>query len=309
MHLAVALGCVVLSACGRPERTPGADTSSRARPSRPAVARPRPAGSAWVAGAGPALFVRLNEGSDSAEIVIPVLADGTVEDSGLATAGRLGRPRLDLFSRAGTSGSGAVRDLLGAVEGECTEWPLASVVPTSGIASGRWTVGLVAGHAAAVALDSIEGLPPGDSARLAADLAGAASALPDDTIAEFRGLPFRVRAAYRFRAAPGMIAVVAEITRTVAQEAYPREERILMIAERPDQPSAAPLVTRYAERASDLEDQVASADVLAVLLLGPDRMPSIIVSREAGEAAWYALLTRDATAGWRLRWSSAATGC
>jgi hypothetical protein len=159
-----------------------------------------------------------------------------------------------------------------------------------------------------LAIDSIETLATPDSARLAADIARIASALPGDTSAVFRGLPFVVNKAWRARIPNGQTILTAVIVRNVNQEANPRQERIFLIAERDSGSTGARFAPRYSERIVGLEETLETTDPIAIVLLGSDHHPIVIVSRDAGKGLSYALIER--TAGeWRRRWASAYAGC
>ena len=69
----------------------------------------------------------------------------------------------------------------------------------AGVTVAPWTAAFAVGRVTAIPLDSIEGLAPRDSARLATDLTRLASGLADDTSSTFRGLPFVVLRAWRTR--------------------------------------------------------------------------------------------------------------
>jgi hypothetical protein len=118
-----------------------------------------------------------------------------------------------------------------------------------------------------------------------------------------------VRAVRRFSPAPGVQALVADVRRKVNQEANPREEHILLVAERDSAQPASPWTTAYFERVADNEETIESDDVLAAVALGPAHTPSLVISREFNEGFAYALLERDGPKHWRLRWSSAYAGC
>ena len=172
-----------------------------------------------------------------------------------------------------------------------------------------WTVAFEAGHAVELALDSIEGLSTADSARLAADIARIASALPGDTSAVFRGLPFVVNKAWRARIPTGQTVLTAVVVRNVNQEANPRQERILLIAEGDSGNASANRFTpRYTERKVGLEETLETTDPIAMLLLGSDRHPTVIVTHDAGNGLSYALIERIG-GQWQRRWASTYAGC
>lgn len=301
-------------ACTGDETPPARDTVVQAAPVTTAATPPAPASAAWNdTVAGPALFVA-GGSPDVAQLVFPEFTDSTLTDTSAFDLGRVSGARVDLFTRAGAAGAASLSSAPARPprEEECTSWPtarLAAAASSSTPPRAPWTVGFLAGHATAIPLDSVETLPQPDSARLVADVARLASALPDDTAPSFRGLPFVVLAARRFSPAPRVQAIFAEVSRKVNQEARPREERILLVAERDSASPALPWVASYAERVSDTEENVEASDVLAAVALGPARTPTLVIGREYGEGFSYALLERVGPKKWRLRWSSAYAGC
>jgi hypothetical protein len=182
-------------------------------------------------------------------------------------------------------------------------------IPASDTAAAReWAVGFATGHATAVAVDSIASLPTADSARLAADIARIASSLPGDTATVFRGLPFVVTNAWRMREPNGQILIAAVVVRNVNQEANPRQERILLLAARDTTVSSPRYVPQYFERITGLEETVENTELIAMVLLGADRRPTLVVARDAGHGLSFALIEQIA-GKWVHRWSSAYSGC
>jgi hypothetical protein len=159
-----------------------------------------------------------------------------------------------------------------------------------------------------VPLDSIEGFASADSALLAADIARIASALPGDTSATFRGLPFVVTKAWRTRLPGGPDVLIAIVVRNVNQEANPQQERILLIAERDPATPTARFTAQYSERRAGLEETIETTDPIAVVLLGVDRRPAVVVTRDAGNGVSYSFIERTADR-WQRRWASAYAGC
>lgn len=306
---------VTASACTGDAPPSARDSVVPPPPVATTAALPTPASIAWndTVG-GPALFVA-GGSPQVAQLVFPEFTDSTLTDSSVFDLGRVAGARVELFTRGGAAGAAELtsRPALPTREEECTSWPTARLAlaragqnPTT---PAPWTVGFLAGRATPIPLDSVETLPQPDSARLVADVARLASALPNDTAPSFRGLPFVVLAARRFSAAPGVQAIVAEVSRKVNQEARPREERILVVAERDSAVPALPWVASYSERVSDNEETIEASDVLAAVSLGPSRTPTLVIGREYGEGFAYALIERAGPRRWRLRWSSAYAGC
>ena len=83
----------------------------------------------------------------------------------------------------------------------------------------------------ALAIESIETLVTRDSARLAARIARMVDVIPSDTsVADFRGLPVTVRAAWRLAVAEADTLVVALVVRRVPIESEPLEELFTIVS-------------------------------------------------------------------------------
>jgi hypothetical protein len=264
--------------------------------------------SAWDPSAGPALFAAGQTPTEAA-VVVPSFTDTLALDTAQVDVGGLRALQIDLFAGGRRVGTARVASTAPSTRTDsCRSWPTARLVLASDTAAAPpWTVGFEAGHASEVAIDSIEGLATADSASFAADVARIASALPGDTAAAFRGLPFVVKKAWRVRS-PSIGRVLAAITvRNVNQEANPLQERLLVVAER-DTTSATRYVPVYFERVTGLEETLETTDLLAMLLLGAERHLTIVVARDAGNGSSYALIERIG-GQWRRGWASAYAGC
>jgi hypothetical protein len=266
--------------------------------------------STWDSSAGPALFVVGQTPSDAA-IIVATQGDSTLLDTTRFDLGHLRSLEIDLFAGGTRIGTARVTAIASPSRSDsCTTWPGAMLLPTTSGGAGfpAWTVGFQVGHASEVVLDSIEGLPTADSSRLAVDVARIASVLPGDTAAFFRGLPFVVQKAWRSRMLnPQLLAAI--VVRNVNQEANPLQERLLLIAERDTTASAASrYVPVYYERVTGLEETIETTDLMAMLLLGAERWPTVVVMRDAATGSSYALIERIA-GRWERRWTSAYGGC
>jgi hypothetical protein len=261
--------------------------------------------------AGPVLFVAGSNETEAA-IIFPHFTDSTLGTVSALDTGEVGHAKADLFARAGAIGTAIiVPKTAGVLGGECTAWPTATVRSldrAGGGVPGPWTVGFVTGHASAIPMDSMPMLSPADSAHRAADIARVAASLTNDTAPAFKGLPFELQHAGRFSIAPGIDGMAAVLVRHVNEEANPREEHVFLIAER-DSTRSAEWTAAYSERESGSEDDLETNDVLAVVRLGTGRTPTIVLSRDYGDGGVYSLIEHAAPGQWRLRWSSAYTGC
>lgn len=262
---------------------------------------------AWDERAGRALLAA-SDASDRALVVFPDLTDSTLTDSTTFDLAPLRGAKADLFARFGNVASATLTRPGPTAPDDCVAWPSMRVRTENGTPP-PWTVGFLGGQVAPVPLDSIEGLASADSARLAAEVTRLAAALPGDTSGAFRGIPFNVRSVRRFRAAPGVDAFVAEIVRKVALEANPREEHLFVIAERDSGQTTGRYAPAFSERTSGPEESVQSTDVLAALEIGKNANTTLVARRDDGSGGSYAMFERLAPRRWRVRWTSAYTGC
>jgi hypothetical protein len=258
----------------------------------------------WDPDAGSVLIVSRTPASDTASVVLPEATDSTI-GSFQGIAPPITGLKFDLFTRGGKVKSSVSVSALraGKPRDKCYSWPLVTVQD----ARAAWRVGLESGRASSIELDSIEGRSSTDSAALAASLAQTAAALPAASEPTFRGLPFRVRSAYTFRTDSTEI-VIADVVRTVNEEANPRVEHLFIIGERAAGASEK-FITDYYSRTAGAEDTVQATDVLAVLQLGADHRPVVAVNVEYGDGGKLGLIERDATGRWTATWKSAYTDC
>lgn len=298
--LRTGLLALVFLAC----RDKGNGTGDSARGSLPPVLPSGPASTTnWDIDAGPVMLVSLGNGTDSAAVVLPEVSDSTIA-SVQDTSAPVGGLVFDLFGRTGKLGSSkAVTGLRADSTQECYAWPLAAVRA----ASSGWRIGFASGHAQAIRLDSIEAMPSTDSASLAASLAQTAATLPIASDPTFRGLPFRVRSAYTFRL-DSVDVVIADVVRSVNEEANPRLEHLLIIGERPARTSGK-YSAGYYSRTAGPEETTQATEVLAAVRVGSLRKPAVIVSIEYDDGRKLGLIERTAPGEWHSIWRSAYTDC
>ena len=233
---ALCIALISLSACEGSTRTAGGDSSVTAAPPSTDSGASTAMNAGWNADAGAILLVA-GDAPGLGEVIFPEVTDSTFGDSALMDLAPVRGAQVTLFSRRGEVGNATVvgEDTTAQADSSddsCEDWPLVRLRTESRAPTAAWTVGLVAGHARSMPLDSIEHLPRADSIRLASEVVRLAEGLPDDTARAFRGLPFYVRTAKRFQPAPGIQALVADVSRRINQEADPREEQLLLVAER-----------------------------------------------------------------------------
>jgi hypothetical protein len=236
-------------------------------------------------------------------------SDSVLNDSTVLDASGVGGASLDLFSPTGLAGHAMVAKAASERVGQpgCMAWPEVALVVEPGLADTGWTVALEAGRVKAIALDSLQGLTGIDSAQRTVEITRLVSALPGDTAAAYRGIPFFVKEASKFTSAGGIEVMVAKVSRRINQEANPREEQILLVAERDESRVGRPLIAAYHERVSGREESIESSDILAALQ--GSNGPTLVVIRDFGDGSVFSLLTRVAPAFWQIGWNSAYAGC
>lgn len=299
-----------LAACERTPPARGNDSAESVAPLPAVTGDSALVPHTWRDSDGPFLAVA----TDDAHVVLLVAPDSADMGSGAALrtfARTVGAAPIALLGRSGLVAQATLQPRSIEQRHEC-EWPRATIATRDALGEeAHWGVGIAGAVATPVVLDSLERLSRADSARLVADLARIASALPDDTVPVFHGIPFSVRSAWTFAPAPGTLAVIGEISRRVAQEANQREERLLLLAERDSVPGArwqARWQARWWVRAWGSEETVEALDVLAVLRLARDRGPTLVVGHDAPAGLWQELVARDSTGLWRRRWRSGVSG-
>jgi hypothetical protein len=153
----------------------------------------------------------------------------------------------------------------------------------------------------------VESLSHNDSLSFTIGVTRLASALPNDTAGRFSGLPFVVRAVWRFAIPQNRQVVVATLVRQINQEATPLQERTFLVAE--NSAADSTLSTMYSERSYGDEETVESREVLAAILLGSARNAALVLSHDFGNATAYALVERGEDGRWRARWKSPRRRC
>jgi len=298
--LRAGLLAIALLAC----RDKGGDNDS-SRGSLPPVFPSKPASSTnWDIDAGPFMLAALGTGTDTAAVILPEITDTTIASVQGDRAPVTGLT-FDLFGRGGKLAGPITVTAIQPVDAkqECDAWPLT----TMGSGSSGWRVGFAVGHAQAIKLDSIEAMPSADSAALAVSLAQSAATLAIASDPTFRGLPFRVRSAYTFRL-DSVDVVIADVVRSVNEEANPRVEHLLFIAERP-RGSSGKYNAGYYSRSAGAEETTQTSEVLAAVRLGASKKPAVIVNMEYDDGRTLGLIERVSAGKWQFVWRSAFTDC
>jgi hypothetical protein len=295
LALLVAVSCTA-------DRAPGNDTTTP-EGSPPEEGAPRARGSAWNAAAG-SLFAVHSTGT-TAWLVNPAFGDTQALDTLTVAAWNAEGAELAMLDGAQVVGIGRVTGF--RYDSTCAGWPTASLSATATPATpASWRVAFPDARVEGVAFDSLPALTPADSAVRARDGALAASRLPDDTIAAFRGRPFNVRQANRFSIGTDTLVTMYEVVRLVAQEANPLQEQILILTE---EGASRPLEDVFHEREVGAEESMGSIELLAVLRLRSTGRVAILVRRERESGFLLEWIERSSRGKWVVRWRSAVDSC
>jgi hypothetical protein len=292
---------MVIVAC-RDERSANADSGRQSLP--PVYSLGPLANTNWNVAAGPIMIVSNEGGSDTASVVFPEATDSTIASfQGISPP--ISGLTFDLFARNGKVGSSITATPLPSLETSrgCHSWPVARLKSSRS----NWRVGFASGQVHAIALDSIEAMSTTDSAKLAAAVARTAATLPVATDPTFRGLPFRVRSAFTFRL-DSLDLVIADVVRSVNEEANPRLEHILLVGEKPTTTSDKYDVGYYS-RTAGAEESTQATEVLAVVKFGSSKRPALVVNVEYDDGKRFGLIERMTPGQWRATWRSAYTSC
>ena len=263
--------------------------------------------SPWDTAAGP-VFLVVGARPDEAVVVVPWLsADADLDTTRIdLTPARASAYELLVGGRR--AGVARLGNAVSAdAPDDCTAWPHVRLSVTPDSLAAGWTVAIAQGRLMPVVADSISGLSRADSAGLVRELARIASAAPGDTVEALQGTAYVVRRGYRFTIPGQPPTILAEITRSLNQEANPAQEHMLLVVERDTLASQYRLA--YVERTSGTEETLESTELLVAGSIAGRATPVILVARYAGDGVIFSLIERSSERNWTLRWSSPYAGC
>ena len=301
---ALMLLLVIAVSCSSDRKTSTADTAAVVPP-KPASETAFPVNTGWDENeAGPVMLLASPDNSQIASVVVPTLTDSALANTRGLNADSLSGMSFELFARSGISGSGRLSKRAESTTVECLAWPSMTLELEN---QHVWQVGLRRGMATSVPLDSVESFSAADSALVTTELARLASALPVSNNPAFQGLPFAVRKAYRASFERTSL-LIGDIVRKINEEANPREEHLLLIAER-SLSDPAHYQTVFESRAAGSEDLVRTSDIMAAIRFVNGGRAAVIVSFEYENGSRVAIIERTAPFQWKLTWLSAYSGC
>lgn len=294
----------VLFGCKGNETTNKPDLSGATAASVPSVGVPAVVNRGWNSAAGPVMVLPDLKNVGGASVVLPFVTDSTLANAWTLHIDSLFGLRLDLYSRRGKAGEGMLMASVQRPNTEnCLHWPQAQLREAT---VQEWRVGFVRNHTVAIPLDSLEGMSRSDSVLITTKLTLLASRQPESLNPDFQGLPFAIRKAYRFSIGSTTV-LIGNIVRRINQEANPREENILLMAE--GSGSGDVYRTVFYARAAGSEDIVQTSEVLAAVILMGTGRPFIVLSLDDADGGRSALLERAGNGFWKIAWRSAYTGC
>ena len=237
-------------------------------------------------------------------VVLPELTDSSLSATPTFMLDSLSNMPVDLFSRSGLAASATllVASQRSNTDG-CLSWPVGTLSPSP---SKPWSAGFRTGVAVPLKLDSLEGMTSGDSSFVTTEIARVASAVAEGTDPTFRGLPFAVRRAYRFQFGTTSV-LIGDVVRKINEEADPRVEHLLLVAERAGD-AGSKYVVAFESRVAGAEDVVRTSEVLAAVRFAQGR-PTIIATFEYEDGSRLVLLERTSQKEWKITWRSAYAGC
>ena len=291
---------LVLAVSCTGDRAPAKDTASSVElppddPSRP------PRVSTWNSAAGELFAIHAPNGGP-AILVNPAYGDAQVLDTLTAAVWNVEGAALSMIDGAFVVGTGRVTGI--RYDSTCAGWPTATL--SAEPAANTWRVAFPEGRVDGLPLDSLPILTAVDSAARTRAGALAASRLPDDTIAAFRGRPFTVRQANQFSIGADTLITMFEVVRLVAQEANPLQEQLLILTV--EGPGREPVTVFHAREVGE-EEKMGSIELLAVLRIRSGRRLAMLVRRERESGATLEWIERAAPGTWVVRWRSANDGC
>jgi len=213
-------------------------------------------------------------------------------------------PRATKGDSSSNAASGAATDL--ASPPVLPEFLTAACVAGEPEQGTPWTVS--AATAPPLKIVAIETLASRDSARLAARLARTVDVLPSDTsVADFRGLPVAVRAAWRVVPTAGDTVIVALVVRRMPVESEPLEEVFTLIAVPGERPGVRdPLIEVWLVRDAGREELLVKRELVGAFA-SPDGVALVVVHDAESGRRSELLLRREGR--WSVTWAGALPAC
>lgn len=298
--LLVVFGAV---ACRDERSTISVDSAAMQRSARPATLRPS-AITGWDSAAGSMMVVAKSRASPDVAIILPGLTDSALAATSHFELAAVANASLELFGSRGLAGSSKLRAVSQpGSSGGCVSWPTGTLAR---MPATDWRVAFEEGRVVGLPLDSLEGMNSADSARFVGSILQAVSSLSNSGDPAFRGIPYFVRKGYRLALPPSSI-LVAEAIRRIPEEANPREEHLLLLAERSR--DDAGYRVGFHKRSAGPEESLETSEILAAVRFTSSNQLGIVVTFDYEDGGKIGLLQRVAPGNWRITWKSAYADC
>jgi hypothetical protein len=296
---------VVFGATACKDERPAATVDSAAmhKAARPAI----PGSSAttgWDSTAGRMMIVATSRVSPDVAIVLPGLTDSALAATSHFELAAVASTPVELFGLRGLAGNSMLQVMSqsGNATG-CVSWPVGRLTR---MPATDWRVGFEEGRVVGLPLDSLEGMNGTDSAQFVSSILLAVNSLSNEGSAAFAGIPYFVRKGYRLALPPSSI-LVAEVVRRINEEANPREEHLLLLAERSS--NDAGYRVGFYKRSAGAEESLETSEILAAVRFVPSSRLAFAVTFDYEDGGKVGLLERVGVGTWRIVWKSAYTDC
>jgi len=301
--LLILLTCYAGVGCARDKTKQPADSVTAA----PAPA-PAPAATSTSTGwdqneAGLVILSAVTEAVRQSSVILPNEADIRDADASDPVIDSIRGNEFDLFDRSGKVGVATLESVSNPPTEGCSAWPVGTFREPP---SRSWRVAFGYRAAQPAPLDSLAVVGSADSATITTNLARLASALTATGDPAFQGLPFTVREGYRMKLA-GTSVIIGDVVRTINEEANPREEHLLLVAEKTS--SDSEYRSAFYSRSAGSEEDVRTSEILAAIQFVKTNRAAIVISFEYADGGRLALLERVQPGVWKLTWRSAYSGC
>jgi hypothetical protein len=237
-------------------------------------------------------------------IILPGLTDSALAAASHLEIAAVANTPVELFGLRGLAGNSMLQVVpqSGNAVG-CVSWPVGRLTR---MPATDWRVGFEEGRVVGLPLDSLEGMTSADSARFVSNILGAVNSLSNEGSAAFAGIPYFVRKGYRLALLPSSI-LVAEVVRRINEEANPREEHLLLLAERSS--NDASYRVGFYKRSAGAEEALETSEILAAVRFVRSSRLAFALTFDYEDGGKVGLLERVGVGTWRIVWKSAYTDC
>ena len=262
-----------------------------------------PGTTGWDSAAGPMMVVTRVRGLPDVSIVLPGLTDSSLAATSRFELVTMTNTPVELFGLQGLVGSSMVQVISqsGNTTG-CVSWPVGRLTR---MPAADWHVGFEEGRAVGLPLDSLEGMNSTDSAQFVSSILRAVGSLNEGSTA-FAGIPYFVRKGYQLALPPSSI-LIAEAVRRINEEANPREEHLLLVAERSSNEGSYRV--GFYKRSAGAEEALETSEILAAVRFVSSSRLAFVVAFDYEDGGKTGLLEQVGVGTWRVVWRSAYTGC